>query len=97
MKAERGAFCFTLSHFVLRISLAVVLLSCAFWVVCLGFWFVFCFGLLFSCSGEFLPLISFHLRKIPVVDRPRLVLDRQCRKKKSETICKANSEPHEAL
>ena len=45
--AERGALCFTLSHLVLRISLAVVLLSCACWLVCLG-WFVFCFVLLFS-------------------------------------------------
>ena len=43
----RGARCFTLSHLVLRISLVVVLLSCACWLVCLG-WFAFCFVLLFS-------------------------------------------------
>ena len=47
------------------------------WVFGLCFVLACCF----LASGEFLPLISFHLLKIPVVDRPCLVLDRQCRKK----------------
>ena len=57
------------------------------WLVLVG-WCVWVFGLCFvlACCflapGEFRPLISFHLLKIPVVDRPCLVLDRQCRKKK---------------
>ena len=55
-------------------------------------WCVWVFGLCFvlACCflapGEFLPLISFHLLKIPVVDRPCLVLDRQCREKKTESF-----------
>ena len=45
-------------------------------LVCVLVWLV-----VFWPPGEFLPLIRFHLLKIPVVDRPCLVLDRQCRKK----------------
>ena len=57
--AERGAFCFTWSHLVLRISLAVVLLFGACWCVCVCvcLFFVFCF---FSLPGKLLLLIRFQ-------------------------------------
>ena len=76
------AFCFTLSHLVLRISLAVVaVVWCLLVCVCL------CFVVLFFLASRETSAsnsISIPL-EFPVVDRPCLVLARQCRKKKKDT------------
>ena len=79
--AERGAFCFTWSHLVLRISLAVVLLFGACWCVCVCVCFLFFLFFLASRETSASNSISIPL-EFPVVDRPCLVLDRHCRKKK---------------
>ena len=78
-RTYEGLFSFTLSHLVLRISLAGFL-CLVLWLVCGFCLFVCCLCvLLVSCfQGNLISILLI----IPVVDRPCLALARQCRKKK---------------
>ena len=79
-RTYEGLFSFTLSHLVLRISLAGFL-CLVLWLVCGFCLFVCCLCvLLVSCfQGNLISILLI----IPVVDRPCLALARQCRKKNS--------------
>ena len=70
--AERGTL-FHRAYFAFSLVVGFCLVLVGWWVLC-------CFVCFFQ--GNLQLIWSFHSFKFPVVDRPRLVLVRQCRKKK---------------